>query len=328
MRIPKYLSPTSISLFYQDRMEFYLKYLADDRPPRIPQTQPMSVGSSFDAYVKSYIVEKLLGGFETRPEFQFTTIFETQVEKHNRDWALVAGKHCFDCYKRSGALADLMIELELADGEPRFEFTVQRVINDIPLLGKPDVWFITKDGMHIIMDWKVNGYCSKYNKSPAKGYVAVLDGWDHKEMPPSRNHRAPHKDAQLMRLGGITFNAAIFLESVDKSWANQTAIYGWLMGEEIGAKFITGIDQIVAKPAQPLPLLRIARHRTRVSPSHQQQLWGQVVEVWDTIQSGWIFNEMTREESDARCKVLDEYHKAYDGTDPNEHWFQSVTRVY
>jgi len=324
MRTPKYLSNTSISLFHSDRMEFYLKYLADNRPPRFKQTQPMSVGSAFDAFVKSYIVEKLFG--TVPPEYERDTIFTTQVEEHNRDWARVAGEHVFTCYKRSGALADLMLELELAEAAPRFEFTVERTIRGVPLLGKPDVWFITKEGMHVLIDWKVNGYCAKRTTSPKKGYIKVVDGWDPKEAKASRNNRAMHKDAQILRIGGILCNVAVHLEDVDIKWADQTALYGWLMGEEIGAKFMTGIDQIVCKPGKDKPLIRIARHRCRVSEAYQQGLWLRVKKVWDTIQSGHIFEDITREKSDARCLMLDDYHKAYEGTDRNERWFQEITR--
>lgn len=326
MRTPKYLSNTSISLFYKDRMEFYLKYLADERPPRFKQTRPMSVGSAFDAFVKHYIMEKLLGKDSIPPEFERDTIFTTQVEEHHRDWARVAGEHVFECYKRSGALADLMIELELADVQPRFEFTVQRTIRGVPLLGKPDIWFITKDGMHVLIDWKVNGYCASRSVSPKKGYIKIVDGWDHSVTKASKSHKTPHKDAQVLKVGGIMCNVAVHLEDVDIGWANQTALYGWLMGEEIGAKFMTGIDQIVAKPNKPKPLLRIARHRCRVSAAYQQGLWLRIKKVWDTIQSGHIFDEMPREKSVKRQEMLDGYHKAYDGDNADEKWFQSVTR--
>ena len=326
MRIPKYLSNTSVQQFYKDRMEFYLKYLADQRPPRLPQTRPMSVGSAFDAYVKSYIVEKLLGK-GVKPEFEKDAIFTQQVEECNRDWAKEAGQHTFECYQRSGALKDLMAELELAAVEPRFEFTVEKEIRGVPLLGKPDVWFITREDMHVLIDWKVNGYCAKRSVSPKKGYVKILDGWDHCRLPTSKGHKTPHKDAQIMMIGGIKVNIALYLEDVDVTWADQTTMYGWMMGEEIGGKFITGIDQIVAKPnGEKAPLLRIAQHRCRVSEAYQQGLWLRIKKVWDTIQSGHIFTDMTREESDARCETLDEYHKAYDGDDPNEKWFQEATR--
>ena len=52
MRTPKYISPSALKLFEKNPTEYYLKYLADAHPPRSPQTQPMSVGSAFDAFVK------------------------------------------------------------------------------------------------------------------------------------------------------------------------------------------------------------------------------------------------------------------------------------
>ena len=326
MRVPKYLSNTSITLFYKDRMEFYLKYLADERPPRFKQTQPMSVGSAFDAFVKSYIMEKLVGKDNVPPEFQRETIFLKQVEEHNQEWARVAGQHTFECYKKSGALADLMLELQLAEAQPRFEFKVERTIRGVPLLGLPDVWFITKEGMHVLIDWKVNGYCATRSVSPKKGYINISDGWDHKEMKASRSHRTPHKDAQVMKIGGMMCNVAVHLEDVDVAWANQTSLYGWLMGEEIGAKFITGIDQIVCKPGPGRPWIRVARHRCRVSAAYQQGLWLRIKKVWDTIQSGHIFDDLSKEKSLKRQEMLDDYHKAYEGDDPNEKWFQEVTR--
>ncbi len=321
MRIPEYLSNSSVKLFYSDRMEFYLRYLTNNRPPRIPQTRPMSVGSAFDAYVKASLVEKLLGD---RPAFKLQKLFETQVEKHNWDWAWEAGKHAFQSYKKSGALRDLLIELEQASGEPRFEFTVRRTINGVPLLGKPDLWFITHTGIHVIFDWKVNGYCSRKGHSPKAGYVMISDGWT--EGPPSRNNRQAHRDCHSMLVGGIEINIARYLEDIDKGWGGQTCLYGWLMGEEVGGKFITGIDQLACKPGPKAPMIRVARHRSRVSKGFQETLWLQIKFVWDTIHSGHIFTDLTYEQSKARQEMLDDYHKAYDDSDPNEIWFAKVTR--
>ena len=55
MRKPEYLSPTSISLHEKDVDEFYSRYLADNKMPRMAQTQPMAIGSAFDAFCKSYL---------------------------------------------------------------------------------------------------------------------------------------------------------------------------------------------------------------------------------------------------------------------------------
>jgi len=155
MRQPKYLSPSSLACFYNDRTAYYLRYLADNRPPREKQTKPMAVGSAFDAYVKAHL-EKCLFGKEL-----FEELFESQVEEHNRDWAREAGKHVFDAYRVSGALKDLLIELQQSKEPPVFEGTINEEVNGVPLLGKPDVFFINKYDAHIIFDWKVNRQCRK-----------------------------------------------------------------------------------------------------------------------------------------------------------------------
>lgn len=335
MRNVKYLSPSSISTFFDDRTEFYLKYCAENRPPRMKQTQPMSVGSAFDAFVKNYLVHMLHG--EVKPEFEIETIFEAQVEEHNRDWAFRNGEHAFKEYKASGALADLVLELEQALDEPQFEFTVQgRVphedyVDGIPLLGKPDIFFKTKDGTKVILDWKVNGYCGKRPKSPAKGYVKCRDSWQAPRFKQSRNNGQAHKDCQTMRIGGLDVNIAHHLEDVDKSWARQTVIYLWILGEPVGTKAIAGIDQLCGVPREEeMPSIRVATHRCRVSEAFQLSLMTQIHTVWSAIQTGHIFTDLSRAENDKKCAQLDNFHKAYErdenSNDVWEDWFVDVTR--
>ena len=85
MRMPKYLSPTSLSVWKRDKEQYYLQYLAEKRPPHEPQTQPMSVGSAFDAYIKSHLYNKLLPGGPLADQFDFMKIFTGQVENHNTE---------------------------------------------------------------------------------------------------------------------------------------------------------------------------------------------------------------------------------------------------
>ena len=323
MRDVPYLSPTSISQWYEDRTEFYLQRLAAERPPRFPQTKPMAVGSAFDAYIKSKLVKDLFG--EVRPEFELQTIFEAQVEEQNRDWAKLAGAHVFNQYVKSGALADLMLELSHATHEPRFEFTVTDDVairgGAVPLLGKPDVYFITRDSEHVIYDWKVNGYCGKRATSPKPGYTVIRGG---------RTSGLAHKDCQIMTKGGIDVNIATTLEVVDASWAAQLSIYAWILGEDVGAQFITGIDQIVAKPnGTDYPELRIATHRCHISKEFQTDLEDKIHKMWEQIKLGHIFDDMSRKDSDERCAVLENQHNAYGKTDdPKEQWFQDITRQH
>ncbi|MEE9548700.1 MAG: hypothetical protein V3V68_05030 [Nitrosomonadaceae bacterium] len=297
MRIPKYLSPTSISLWQKDEELFYQRYLSDNRLPREPQTQPMSIGSAFDAFCKSYLHESLFGkGADSR--YDRGAIFEEQVQEHNRDWAWENGALVFDAYKRIGCLADLMLELSTSVNDPRFEFTIQDTvttsIGEIPLLGKPDIFFINNEGARVILDWKVNGYCAKSLKSPMKGYVKLREFGKGIKV---------HKDCHLMKVNGMFINVAMGLEDGDKSWADQLAIYSWLLGEPFGSSnMITGIDQICG----PKDRLRFANHRLRIGADYQFELLALIEQLWETIQSGHIFSGMLEEESHARCALLDE----------------------
>lgn len=330
MRQPKFLSPSAIDLFYSNRQEYYLKYLADKRPPRMPQTKPMSIGSAFDAYAKNYIVTNL---FDAVPEgFEFEEIFEAQVETQNRIWAREHGKIAFDQYKQSGALSDLMIELERAQSTPRFEFTVEGELEasnegitlPIPLLGKPDIYFVSHVGAHIIVDWKVNGYCSKNGVSPKKGYVKCRDGWTAEQAPHSRSHNTMHKDAHPLMVGGLEVNIAQFLEDIDEKWATQLCIYAWLLGEEVGARFIICIEQLACKHG----MIRVASHRARSGEKFQLGLMMKIFKMWSALRKGHIFDDLSFEENKKKCHQLDQYYKAFEGTSKKDKWFTQMTRKH
>lgn len=297
MRVPEYLSPSSISLWIKSPEEFYKRYMADNRPLREPQLQVMSVGSSFDAHAKSYLHYALFGHYGEDDAFALDKIFETQVEEQNREWARPAGEHCFNEYKKSGALANLMLELQKSKTEPRFESTVQGTVDGIPFLGKPDAIFETDDGL-VVLDWKVNGFCSKNGHSPKPGYVRL---W-------TDNNHTMHKDCQPMTHRGLTINIGKHFESVDEDWARQESIYAWLSGAPIGDPFVAAIDQLACAPpaaAGSQPGIRVASHRGTVSKSFQESLMTQAREIWETINSDHIFRELSPETSQARCCHLD-----------------------
>ena len=283
-----YLSPTSVKLFTQDPELFYLRYLAENKMKRDPQTQPMSIGSAFDAYTKSYLHEKLFGkGADVR--FDLETLFEAQVEEHNRDWAWENGRYVFDRYKRAGCVADLMLELNQAVGTPRFEIKVQAEIEGVPLLGIPDIFFINKLGLRVIYDWKVNGYCAASLKSPMAGYIKLRE---------AGKATKSHRDCVLLLWKGIYINAATFMTG---DWADQLTIYSWLMGEPVGSEEIVfGIDQICG----PKNRLRFATHRLRIQPAYQFHLLDLVKDTWKAIEEDWIFRDLDIEDSRARCTLL------------------------
>lgn len=333
MRDLPYLSPTSLSKFYEDPIEFYLTYLAESRAPRFPQTQPMSIGSAFDAYAKSYLHEALYGKGND-PKFAFEALFEAQVEEHNRDWARVHGKHAFECYRDTGCLADLMVELHASIGDPKFELEVKGVINgyregvtknveNVCFLGKPDVFYLNKEGCHVIFDFKVNGWCSNHGVSPHRGYLRVRTAG---ATPIVGAH---HKDCHPLMHRGSTINAMMYLEDVNKSWADQLSIYGWLCGCEVGEDFIVAVDQFACRPSgETFPRVRIAEHRLRVNPDYQWSLFARAQTAWEVIHSDHIFRELSKEESREKCHLLDK--QAADLANPQtpeDALFNKMTRV-
>ena len=324
-RRPVHLSPSSLSTFRQNPDEFYLRYLCHHRSPRFPQTQPMSIGSSFDAYCKSDLNRKLFGN-NRNPKFDFEALFEAQVEQHNRDWARIHGKIVYDLYVESGSFNDLLFELEGALGTPRLEADVYGVvqgsregvtsnIGGIPFLGKPDIYFINKHGASVILDWKVNGYLSKSGVSPAPGYVKLKE----KGKPTKQ-----HPDCQLGYHKGVMVNIAAGLETINGEWADQLSIYAWLCGETIGAKFIAAIDQVVCRPAN----IRFAQHRSLISDTYQYNTFAEAQRVWEIAQSDHIFRELPLADSQERCRLLDE--QAHSLTNPNmtdeDRHFNELTR--
>lgn len=305
MRKPNYLSPTSFMLWLTDRDKFYLNYCSDNRPPRAPQTVAMSIGSAFDAFAKSFLHERLVG---KDPKFQFETIFEAQVESHNRDQAYKDGLYVWSQYQMNGGLAELLQELNGCIGPPNFETEIQGVvigksanIMGVPFLGKPDIFFNAKTGARITHDWKVNGmydYQGNYHKtgqSPKKYYVKSLPDFEsHKEFSPKMHN-------------GIMIHGGCGLEDVDQQWAVQLAIYSWLLGEPIGGDFICAIDQLVCRTSKTVgqPNIRTVKHRALITPEFQNKIFRLAQECWAGIQNDHVFTELTLSDSQARCQMLD-----------------------
>ena len=275
----KYLSPSALSCWKNDKEEFYIRYLAKDRPIRSPQTQPMSVGSAFDAYVKAYLYEEIFGIKDS--EFAFEKLFPDQVEEHNRDFALSAGAICMEAYRCSGVLADLLLMLQKSFTEPKFEITISDTVScnlvGVPLLGKPDLLFHleTEEGVTpIILDWKVNGYCSK--ASPNKGYVVVRDGWVGAGA--ASKH---HKDCIPMVKNGVMVNIAEPFDFYAPQWAGQLSTYFWLEGEPVGTQAICIIHQLACNKEKGQ--IRIADLRGSISREFQEELFNDYVACWKDV---------------------------------------------
>lgn len=301
MRLMKKLSPTALHKWEEDREEFYTRYLSESAPPKPPQTEPMSVGSSFDAFVKHELCREFYP--ELPAEFELETLFNEQVEEDCREFAWDAGKHCYERYRSVGAYADLCGEIGKSKELPRFEYRLQEEIAGVPLQGKPDLGFHLE--VPFIHDWKVNGYCSKSPTSPRPYHMMCRDAWSADEFRPTRGSNKPHPKYKPMEFGGTVIGAH-WMEDVNKKWADQVAIYAWMAGIPVGSEdWIASIDQLACRPGDERPLIRVAQHRCRVSAFWQFNLLNRLKSCWSIIQSGHIFTHTSREESDARCETLD-----------------------
>ena len=326
MRIPTYLSPSSLAMFEKSPEEWYLQRGSEIRAPRFPQTRPMSIGSSFDAYVKSTMYENLFGtGVD--PRFEFDKIFTDQVEEHNRDWAKEHGKYVFECYKQCGAYAELLELLQQSQYSPEFEFTATGTISGVPLLGKPDLRFVHASGAHVILDWKVSGYCSKTPTSPCKNYRLVRDCWNVATAKATRGAGTAHKNYQPITWKGVEIHSG-WLEDANPDWSDQLAIYAWMLGEPVGNQdVVVCIDQLCGKPiGGERPLLRVANHRARISTIHQQNLLQRITNCWGAITSGQIFEDLTLEECQARCEILDRQAIMANSTDETQQYLNELGR--
>lgn len=300
MREPEYLSPSAIMCYDDSPDEYYLRYLTADRPPRMEQTKPMSVGSSFDAFIKADLAQQL--GIDD-PELQLDYLLKTQIE-HHITFALEAGKHCFEQYKESPAYETLVKELQQAE-EINFEGDLYGEVDGVPFRVKPDICF-RLNGKMFTGDWKVNNYCGKSKKSPAKGYVDC-DG-------------KPHRHAVIATQYGIPINTAVTMEDVDAKWALQLAIGARVLGCPAGFDEVVGIDQLIGVPAEDKPRIRVARHRCLIDKDFQDSIFEKAINLWSYIKQGNIFHWMEAKEAEKHMKHLDKVASLLNSKDELDEW--------
>ena len=192
------LSCTQVDKFQRSPQEWFDEYIL--KLSKVPQTKPMCVGSAFDSYCKHKLAVDLFG--PNHPEtLEMAKQFENSVEEVNRDFARVAGAYCLKKYMECGRYDQLLKFLATQDEvhfESLIEVPVGVIVADVDRVaskvvgkaclkegtGRPEtVNFIMKPdcfsqagGVYTILDWKVNGFCSKDGGKPEKGYYRGPNG--------------------------------------------------------------------------------------------------------------------------------------------------------
>jgi hypothetical protein len=276
----------------------------------------MGIGSGLDAIVKHEIHKNVFGLEATKGgQYDREGLFEEQVDSMLWDEVWPRAEDLWTQYKESGAFPALMSDIAASPYAPEMEFTIQGEINGVPLLGKPDLRYVTKEGVHVIADWKVNGAASKTGASPVPGYQIVRDAYGSTTHNKSYKARRPkgvtaevlEKDYQPLKYKDVCCDKA-FLENRCDYWADQLAIYSWLLGEPVGSEdFVVRMEQIACRPVKHLdyPRAKFACHMNRISRAYQEKLVTRLTIAWACITGGHIFTDLSREESDKRCEMLD-----------------------
>ncbi len=302
--IPERYSPSACSKFYSDRQEYYLMYLAPTKVPRQKSTEAMCLGNFYDSVVTNALAIMFYGlsDVRTQTEFSYETLMEGCRQDHlDNDKLEAIAKDLFAQYKSTGAFAALCAELRQADeGSIKFQ---QPLYFNAPggytVFGFQDLSFTIGNTL-VIRDWKCNGYFSKAGITLIKNYIDAFPK-DVKRV------KYPHKDVFLSRdVCGLQFAFGCASKAIPQ-YARQLATYGWALNDNKAPveNLLLGIEQVSCKRGgKRVPEIMFARTSNFIKPDAQLQLLKEYDFMHETIISGHIFDDLTREESDAKCVEL------------------------
>jgi hypothetical protein len=132
-----------------------------------------------------------------------------------------------------------------------------------------------------------------------------------------------------MEKGGLQI-ATAYLEQCNDEYADQLSLYSWLLDEPIGSEDpIFMIHELCSKPGRPdakgvypLPTIRVAEHRARITSAHQQHLMERIKTCWNAIKIGPFFTENNEE----RCQEIEDMAVALAATGDLDKWCNEVSR--
>lgn len=307
MRMPKYLSPSSLAKWEGNPEEFFIQYIVPKnvRPDKPPQLDVMAVGSAFDALVKNKLYVEFFGYDQAVADgYSLTNLVKNQCEPHTLPKSFAVASGVFDQYIESGAYGLLLEDIKASPVPPRMEIDVQTTVAGVPLLGKPDLIFESFSGCLVIADWKVSGSLSKRGVSPQQGYMRAMTVKEPGEIVSHKKFEGwSHPCAEII------CNKVPMNETTDY-WADQLATYAWALGHPVGSEdFVVIIEQLACRPPGKRSTdgelnIKCCQHRSYVSQDHQLELMERYKKCWSHIESGHYFPDMTKQESDHQANLI------------------------
>lgn len=346
MRKPEYLSPSAIDLWIKDRREYYVKYLADVRSPKIPQTDAMALGSAFDSFIKAHITLVLAPGYVPRGPVLVRPVaiaqppggmtgrmnhdlvledgskcpdvlrdqYLSSVEPHNDRTALRDGWIVYQDYLRSGSLARLLTLLP-AGSIVKMESTVRGTVDGVPLSGKPDLYCLWTDYEKRTLDGtevEVPVPKSLLLDWKVNGFYSKTGAY------PNPGAFSIYDSSSGGYIGSGSRYGRPF-EECDATWARQVLTYAWCLGLPNPTFYI---DQLAYRGGKKL----VATVRGTIEQAFAEGLRATYVDAWSRIERDHIFSDMTVEESRALSRQLDTQGNAFVGSGPNDDYFRKVAR--
>lgn len=273
-RKPKYLSPSSLASLESNPTRFYFERCGPKhlRPKKFQQTGPMAVGCGFDSMVKFKLGRML--GKPIEPDFLEQTVDAVYLSPESFVlWESVrAIRAYFDSPAARVALKDGLSDVETFV-EPRVVYDHGRDVG-VPIWGKPDASELAE--LAVVWDYKVTGSITGSGKvNPGYKRLWYHDGYSWRD-------EGPH----IRCLEGM--------HTLNKSWATQLCMYGWLLGVPLGTRFMGAIEQIVmVEPPEVASGVRIAQIRAPITPDFQQEVFDRLLRGWSLIQNERLVPEMS-----------------------------------
>jgi hypothetical protein len=290
-RRPTNLSYSSWALFEKDQEEFFVRYLAGNRAPRLPQENYMSVGSSFDAYVKAALHSPPClapATIRTSSSASCSRIRSRSTTATGRS-VLASTSSTATCSRVPTTSCSSCSRLRSSHRGSRRRSTPRSTACLSPA---SRTFGSCRSSLTLIRcGWCSTGRsrASAPSMVPARARampcaVMATVPWGQnvtKKDPggkPSKSHNTSHANYLDYNHRGLTINAG-YMEHCNDEYADQVSLYGWMLGEPPGdEEVVVWIDEIVSKfmGLGQNPLLRVANHRARVSRDHQLKLLGKI----------------------------------------------------
>lgn len=300
-----YISPTQLDMYHGSMDKYYLRYFTEWGRAYAKQgtTPAMCVGSAFDGMIKKELVSLMGGAAQLKGGVGGVPAFLESV-------VMPVANACFQFYLSSGAFMELVTDIRGC--RIVMEDTLQANVSwaeaggdagrrsVVPFYGKPDLWGRLPDsgGKPLILDWKVSGFFDSVGRLKAEA-AAWLAG----QTVGSGVKKTPVAGGYLREFGphgtgrglldrsetGIVHGVRVGLSARGlKKWLHQLCLYGWMLGEEVGAEdWVVCLDLICPG--------RIVQYRGIVPASYQRALIRFAVEMWETVsRDGWRIERLER----------------------------------